>query len=162
MISQRLPLGLRNRIGAIVLLLLAVWYLSQAAGMQLWRGAVPGPGFMPIVMGTTLMILSCIMLTRTQQDAQLDGPSKPAEPRRVALPWVVVIVLAIYVIALPIIGYIISSTALMLFLFRAYRPHHWRTDLGVSITTGIVLYSVFKLLLNVNLPDGTLMELLRF
>ncbi len=152
----RLLTALASRIHALVLIALAVWYLSQASQLLLWRGVIPGPGFTPTVVGITLLLLAILLLRHPLPHGISILGSMASGSRRVPMELLVVAVLTAYILLLPAVGYILATVGLLLVLLRAYSNGSWFVDLAISIGVSVLIYVVFKLLLAVNLPGGSL------
>jgi len=116
----------------------------------------PGPGLFPLMMGILLSFLSLIIL----MSAILN---KAAEKRKLAELWegsnwqkmlYTAGSLFVYPLVLDILGFLLTTFLLLVFLFRAIEPQKWRIAIGSSILISIAFYLVFDRTLQVQLPRG--------
>jgi len=61
----------------------------------------------------------------------------------------------LYMVLMPLLGFILSSLVTLMILFGLYRIN-LKTTLGVSIGTALALYFIFVVALDVPLPKGVL------
>lgn len=118
--------------------------------------ANPGPGFVPLVVGILLGIISLAILI----DSFIQGASE----RRVFLldkkQWpkivITVLLMLIYTIAMAYLGFLLSTLLLMSFLFKAIGSMSRKASLIGAILTSAFFYLVFKMWLKVQFPGGFL------
>ncbi len=125
--------------------------------LDLGRLSDPGPGFLPLGTGALIGILALSHFVRVT--------FLRTEKRETKLSWTqvhwekgcyVVIALTLYAILLEWIGYIVSTFALMLFLFSILERRSWWSVLIRSLLVIIVTYFVFARWLMVQFPKGVL------
>lgn len=123
----------------------ALWIL-RALRMPLWDGFAPDSGFLPLVYGVLLAALAAAVLVQIA----LAKDNSNAEPIR--KPLIVMGALTAAVAALPIMGFVISVFALLLFLYAGVeRLRLLPSGIAAAAITGS-LYLVFKIWLGVPLP----------
>lgn len=123
----------------------ALWIL-RALRMPLWDGFAPDSGFLPLVYGVLLAALAAAVLVQIA----LARDNSNAEPIR--KPLIVMGALTAAVAALPIMGFVISVFALLLFLYAGVeRLRLLPSGIAAAAITGS-LYLVFKVWLGVPLP----------
>lgn len=116
----------------------------------------PGPGFLPLVSGITLGLLSGISYLRAlfAKSEEVKGLWYSKER------WknLVLILAALFAYAsfLEIIGFLVSTFCLLFFLFRTFEPMKWSLVIGGSAAASFALYALFDLWLKVQLPRGIL------
>jgi hypothetical protein len=69
--------------------------------------------------------------------------------------------LLVYVLIFKWLGFILSTTLLLLFLFKALEPHRWATAFLFSIVTTILCYLIFGVFLELQFPEGVLKVIYR-
>ncbi|MBO8162100.1 MAG: tripartite tricarboxylate transporter TctB family protein [Brevibacillus sp.] len=114
--------------------------------------AGPGPGFMPIWISGIMLVLSLFYILESARDK--DGTGE-LMPRGAALKSVffVLVCLVLYLILMPILGFIAAS---VLFLFTLFVRHYkWHTSIGVAVVVTFLLFWLFGSVLNVDLPEST-------
>jgi putative tricarboxylic transport membrane protein len=142
----------------VSLALLLVGIACSAEAMRLGLGTVhrPGVGFLPLLVGGCLAITAFYSLiidiwTRTKNNTK---------EKFFAGSWVKVVVvvccLGVYVLVLPIVGYLLSTFLLFTFLFRTGGVQRWRLALLAALLTASISYLLFGFLLNIRFPKGFL------
>lgn len=136
---------------------LLVSFFVCLESIQVGIGTVrsPGPGFFPFYLGITLGSFGIVLVITNIQEKRGEGklanPWKGVEWRRVIL---VLSSLFIYVILLPILGYLIMTFILMTILFGIMgRPKLW-IQLVCAIITVLTSYIIFYVWLSIQLPKG--------
>lgn len=150
---RRLDIG----IGAFFVLL-GLAGVTQSLQLDLYqRGGIPGPGMFPLALSIALVALGVLLIItrirgRPDDFAPLEKPSRD-ELRRVVT---VMAGLLVSAVLLPIVGYFLSSFALVTFLlFGVERLRSWRAVV-TAVALPAVFYLVFVVLLHVRLPAGFL------
>lgn len=118
---------------------------------------VPGPGIFPIIIGA-MMIVSAVLLiirtTLTKKEGNGSLAMLSPEKKRVYLT---MLVLVVYFILLPYIGFCVSSFIMLLLLIKWYsRKSILKSIILAAVITAIV-YLLFSMVLNVPLSFGLLM-----
>lgn len=117
------------------------------------------PGIFPMLAAGTMLVSALFILndSLTRRNIQ----SNPDHVKVHVLTWRVVAVIALvaaYVLAMPYIGFMLSSAV---FLFVSFL-YLWRKSAGISIllTSGTLLaiYLIFRILFHVVLPRGSLVQ----
>jgi hypothetical protein len=115
----------------------------------------PGSGFIFILSGSLLMILSLIDLLGT-----FLKKVKGKYPIWSGLRWQKIILVSIglsaYIFFYNLVGFVISSFLLMVFLFKAVEPTKWWIAIASSLITVLVVYVIFGLWLKIQFPKGLL------
>jgi putative tricarboxylic transport membrane protein len=114
--------------------------------------AGPGPGFLPLWISGIMLVLSFFYILESVKDK---GGTGEQMPRGAALKSVlfVLVSLVLYLILMPILGFIAAS---VLFLFTLFVRHFkWHTSIGAAVVVTFLLFWLFGSVLNVNLPEST-------
>lgn len=123
----------------------ALWIL-RALRMPLWEGFAPDSGFLPLVYGVLLATLAAVVLL------QLALAKDSSNAETIRKPLIVMGALIAAVAALPIVGFVISVFALLVFLYAGVeRLRLLPSAIAAAAITGS-LYLVFKAWLGVPLP----------
>jgi hypothetical protein len=135
---------------ALVLLAVAVFFISQAALLDFGRVGLPGPGFFPFALGIALALVSLMILFVT---------FRAPEAREVVYLGhrdVLVALAALVGVAIAFEqadSYLVLGTFVAALLLLVARTTLWGALLGASL--GMVLVSaVFRFALGVRLPTG--------
>ena len=144
--------------GSVTTLLLGIFYLSQALRMPFWTsGGIPGGGFLPTLLGVGMTALSLLALARILA-------AKPAFQSEGKTDWgalrkslIVLLALAGYLLFFRILGYVLSSLALMWVLLWAFGsdPSLLRRAMKAAAAGVLIValfYGVFVGLLALDIP----------
>jgi len=137
----------RGELGlALFFALVGALWIVRASRMPLWDGFAPDSGFLPLVYGVLLALLSAAVAAQLWLSADR---VRAAEPRK---PFVVMGALIVAVAALPLAGFVISVFALLFFLYAVVeRLRIVPAGIASAAITG-ALYVIFKVWLGVPLP----------
>lgn len=138
---------------AACLFVLGLLGILEARNLILGDLGRPGPGFFPFYLALVLSLISLALILRSLRPA---ASEQQVGPKRLRTEKVVVtlVALILYAFALEWLGFLFSTFALMLFLFKAVDPLTWPAAIGGSLATSLLSYVVFKIWLQVALPIG--------
>jgi hypothetical protein len=110
----------------------------------------PGPGLFPLWLSGTLMILTLVFMRQSLKNAV--DPKTKFLPKRKELINVLEIVgsIILFIIIVPYTGYIVADILMLLILF--IREFKWYSGLAISTLITLILYVVFQVMLQVQLP----------
>jgi putative tricarboxylic transport membrane protein len=140
------------RIAALVLLVFAAGFLWEASRYPFGSVGSPGPGFLPVTLGTAFAVLSLVLLIRPGLPPEDVLPPDRAAALRIGIT---IVAITLSILLLDRLGFLVTGTLLMLamLLFLDRRPI--RAVLLAPVSTFLV-YAVFKVWLRVPLPAGLL------
>jgi putative tricarboxylic transport membrane protein len=134
---------------------LALIFLSYRLGLGHLTN--PGPGFLPFWCGVILAGLSLIVFFQGKL-AQRVGRGKTIRNLWTGMRWskgaYVVLALLAYTFTFTYLGFLLSTTVLLIFLFKAIEPEKWISAIGGAILASLICFVVFSLWLDVQLPRG--------
>ncbi len=123
----------------------------------------PGPGFLPFWCGGILAALSALVFLKGKL-AQRVEPGGTLRELWAGMNWpkpvYVVIALLAYVFTFAHLGFLLSMTALLIFLFKAIEPETWLRAIVGAVVASVISYVLFGVWLQVQLPRGFLEGLL--
>jgi putative tricarboxylic transport membrane protein len=144
----------KGQISSLAWLFFAIFICIESIRLPLGSFADPDAGFLPLGLGIMLGILSSIDYIQSSkskmQEARESWYSKERWPKLI----LVLAGLFVYIICLEILGFPISTTLILIFLFRAIKPQRWAVAVGGGILSASAFYVIFGLLLKVQLPKG--------
>ena len=142
-------------IANLVWLALAGAICAESIRLKVGSFHMPGPAFLPFFAGALLGILSLISLVQTwrEKEARGAGPWGGTPFLKLAL---LLGVLFIYTALLEVLGFILGTFLLLLFLFRVVEPVGWKTVILVTVFTMGGTYLLFGILIESSLPKGFL------
>jgi putative tricarboxylic transport membrane protein len=124
-------------------------------GFGSWRE--PGAGFLPIVFGMLLAVLSIflfmISLIRDPDNQKNLFGLKGGSRTRIVLTF---LSLVAYTALLKKVGFIVTTFLFVFFLMKGISGKGWGLSLVVALAFSLFGYGLFSLLLGVLLPKGTL------
>lgn len=144
-----------DKICSVVFLVFAGTIIWQSLSVPIGSFGTPGPGFLPLLVGIILALLSCLLWI----DANLTRTSAPPVaffPERGR--WLSVLLtvgaLAAYGLLIEFLGFIICTFLLLLFLFRFIGGQKWWLVFTETILVTFATHIIFKVALKVQLPGG--------
>lgn len=147
-----------DRIISLIFIALGVGQCLWSLHLELGSASEPKTGFMPFLIGLIVTILSAILLVdSTVEVRKTNGtnisPWSDIHWKRIIF---MIILLLAYCILLRILGYLISTFLLIVFLIRIIEPLNWRATFAMGIITSIISYLIFDVWLQVSFPHGIL------
>jgi putative tricarboxylic transport membrane protein len=146
-----------DRISSVVWLLFATYICVESIRLPLGSFRDPGPGFLPLLVGIILGILSliCFGQARVGKSSEIAASWYPQERWKNLIG--VLIALLLYAVVLDVLGFLISTFLLLILLFRfSSEPRPWVWAIGGSAIASASCYAVFELWLRTQLPKGLL------
>ena len=143
---------------SLVWLVFAIYICIESSRLSFGSFHNPGPGFLPLLVGLLLGIFSIVVILQATLSGKPQENIPPWYPqeRWKKLIWVLVALFA-YAICLEILGFLISTFLLLVFLFRSgMEPKRWVVAIGGSAIASFSSYAVFELWLRTQLPKGIL------
>ena len=139
-------------------LIIGVYVAITAYRLGLGHFHKPGPGFIFFWTALFLIILSAIDLATALRDKSPKGEKEM--PLWSGIQWSkvlsVLVGLSVYVYLFNILGFLLSTFLLMIFLFKGVEPMKWWVSILSSLIAILITSSVFQLWLKVPFPTGIL------
>lgn len=142
---------LGERIGSLFLAGLGLGGLYIASRLNFGNAHQPGSGFYPVLVCVLLASLGVLSLVR----ADPEPPAEPVSAGGDARIWIVVASLVVYIWALPRVGFVLCTVALLLLLLRGVGRVSW-TGSAISAVVGSVATYAGLVRLGLPLPAGLL------
>lgn len=134
-------------------LLLSLWSTQYQIGNLIQ----PGAGFLPLILGILLILLSLILLGQAKKSSRtpqgLAFSILPGGWKKVVYT-VSIMLLATFLF--ETIGYLLTFFLLLILLMQGAGPQRWRTTLLIAFFSALSIYMIFVLLLKQQLPKGLL------
>jgi hypothetical protein len=139
---------------------MAIASLACIGGLKLGFGSLKQPqaGFMPFMSGLLLGGLALLdlisgLIVQWREE-------KSDKEIWAGINWskvlITIVVLFLYTVLLPTLGFVIGTTVLLIFLFRVMEPKAWWVVFASSLITTALFYVIFKIGLDSQLPRGFL------
>ncbi len=151
---------MHHRVGTLFWIMIGVYVAIHACQLGLGSFRSPGTGFIFFLAASVLVILGSIDLART-----FAGKSKAEIDKEKQFLWrnvrwqkvlIVLVILSAYIYFFSLIGFWISTFLLMIALFKWIEPTKWSVVIVSSLTTTLISFVIFKVLLEVQFPTGFL------
>ena len=144
----------------LVIAALGAWLLYRSRTELQFRGAnnEPGPGYLPVLLTTGLIILGVALTAVWMFGAKArhgDAPTLSLEPRQMGRALLVWLALVVSAFLIEPIGFLLAGEVLVLLVMLIERIR----SIPLIVTLLLVppaLYFLFDTLLEVQLPGGTL------
>lgn len=131
-----------------VLIIGLVFFLFGLFEYGFWKSRGPGPGFFPVIFGAGTVVLSARELFRRKRQIE----------RLHAKNFLPAIAIALAIVAIPLVGMILSMSAFVPLWLRFIERKGWAMSLTTGIATGTVIYLLFCVWLRVSFPEGMLFD----
>jgi putative tricarboxylic transport membrane protein len=150
-------MNLRDGLSGLFWLIIALFVCVEALTINIGNMHSPGPGFLPFWSGVALGMFSIGLLIKSVLQSKMQ--------ERISTLWKgmkwhnVILVLAsliAYTILLPRLGYLITTSGLLAFLFCITKSQKLWIQVVIAIIIALVSYLVFYVWLGVPLPKGIL------
>lgn len=138
--------------------LAAFWQAYEISGFT----GLSTPGIFPMLAAGMMVAASLFILAETVQRPAPDSSEGPVVARflREVMPprhVVVIGLILLYLIALPLFGFVVSSGLFLLIAFQYLWRKNPLVTIGLSAATLAVIYIIFRIVFQVVLPHGTWM-----
>ena len=140
----------RDRWSALGLAALAVAYLLAGRRYPLDTLATPGPGIFPLAAGIALLILAGWLFVSAGRASAAEAADEEAPGSGTAL--VMAAVLVLFAAALPALGFLLASFALVVVAARLMGLAGWWRPLALGAGLALATHLVFVTWLGVPLP----------
>lgn len=143
-----------QRIAGLVLAAIGavVWFESR--DLTVMDEGVPGPGFLPVVVGVSLVVLGIALALRARAEAALIAAGSVLDPgarRKIGLA---ALCFAGYVAVVPAIGYTAATLLFCFALLSAVTRYSLLHRALASAGVTLLMYLMFEVLLGVGLPGS--------
>jgi len=137
----------------LFLLGMAIFVIGASLKMGLGDLGAPRPGFFPFLVGVLLFFLSLGIIILTVRERYKDRNFKEWPSLSVSV-LLTLAVLIVYAISLEILGYIVGSFFLFLYLFKVPARKKWVFSILMAIVVVSLSYYIFGVLLQSQFPKG--------
>jgi putative tricarboxylic transport membrane protein len=156
-------MGRANQISSIFWLILGLAVTYGSLRLGLGTLTHPGPGFLPFWCGVILAGLSILVFSQGTL-IRRGGDQAPLRRKWEGMRWsksiYVVLAILAYTLTFTNLGFLLSTSLLLVFLFKTIDPERWIVAVGSAIIASLASFAVFALWLNVQLPRGFLERIL--
>jgi putative tricarboxylic transport membrane protein len=137
-------------LAGLALSIFVVW-----SGLALKLGTIndPGSGYVMFYAGLLMVLFSLIMLYGAIKDG---GPTFLSLWRDVlwTKPLIVIALLVAFTLVFETVGFLVSTTTLLIALLRVIDPVAWTRAIPIAILVPLICWYVLQKLLLIQLPSG--------
>lgn len=155
----------RDFIIGVAIFAIACWLYRESTLIQEYGKVDPiGPQYFPKILAVLTGIFGLILSIKSSLPFVNKANQKSADSadELETMPWSlstfrafgVILIPALYILALPYLGYILTMTLTTFVLLIILKETHWFKIILTSILLPLVLYAIFHLGLKVMLPTG--------
>jgi putative tricarboxylic transport membrane protein len=143
-------------ITGVFLLALSGFVIWKALDMPPSSSFGPGAGFLPFWLGVLLAVLATILFVSSWRRLATEKDSEPVFPGKQALFAIasVLVGLAGYILLIEVLGYLVDTFLLIVFLMKAVEREKWPLTLMIAVATTASLFIIFQILLQITLPSN--------
>lgn len=135
---------------------LAGYIIQQGLALELGTPSDPGSGFILFWAGVIMAGLSALLLGQSLlPGGNPAGLGDGFAGTRWAKVLYVVVLLVVYARIVEYYGFILTTFALLLVLFKTVEPQSWRVSLAGAFLTTLCAWAVFVAWLGTQLPVGS-------
>jgi putative tricarboxylic transport membrane protein len=142
---------------SLVFLLVGLYGLIFSLQLPMGKWREPGPGVFPLGL-SILLSLSGILWFICGKGRRQGKPRADAREllKKVSVPMKIVLITAVFIPALNPLGYLLTASLYMFFLFMWVSRYKLRVAIGLAVSLGVGSWLFFAKFLAVNLPAGLL------
>ena len=142
-------------ISSTIWLCTGLFITFYAPQFELGTPSMPGSGFMPFLAGLLVSVFSALTFIQAyfKKEGETEKLWKHIQFRKLLF---VVLGLLIYTFILDIVGFLICTFLLILFLIHFVGSENWLRSIVGAVLTSILSYLLFDTWLQANLPKGIL------
>ncbi len=142
----------------IFLLGLGIFVCFQGIDLTLGKPSLPGPGFVPFLLGTILTLLALCYLKQSlrRKEKGSKSGSFSGYPRLI----LAIGVMALYALIVNWLGYILTTFLLFVFWLSLIERKNWVQIISLACVAVVGAY-FFNTLFSIQLPTGLLKGILR-
>lgn len=142
---------------SIFLFLISASYFFYGFSYDFWNGSRPGAGFLPLIIGGLLTLLTAVNILLEVRQSKLEGKAVGKdESFELKDMLIVAAMILLYMAVFPWLGYLISTALFILLVLGFLNSKKWIQNILITVILLTVIYSVFDYFLNTGLPQGIL------
>ncbi len=142
-----------ERLVLILFVVLGGGIMAQSLNLSLGNFHNPGPGFMPFILGFSMVLLSLLSYLESRSKPNCEKMNLWEAEKPILLIFGGLI---LYLGVMNVLGYSFSTFLLLIYLMRACGLRNGWRRVWISAVTVIVVYIVFYRLFIIPFPEGVL------
>ncbi len=145
----------RDFFSSLVFVLFSLYVCWESINLGFGRFAKPGPGFISLLAGIFLVLLSLIILLGTRISQKTSE-----HPSIEIIPWAPLLItfgsLVGFTLLMKTLGFNLTTFLFIGILLRAVAKKSWTVSILASLGITLGTYAIFELFLKSRLPQGFL------
>jgi len=139
-------------------ILFGIGICIQSVRHQLWSPDGPGSGFIPFLTGLLIGVAGFLLFLGEQFKASERKETGKFWENPLALKRVLYLVGSLCVMAFLMLrlGFLLTSTLASILMIRVIEPKKWVTVVSTSVLSCLLIYALFRFLIQIKLPKGFL------
>ena len=149
--------------GSLAISFIALLFLVEASKLPFGTIQEPKSGFMPVVVGVALFVLSLALACReiffTTKQSERESIKETERPKQKSLltkPFILGLCLLVYPFILERIGFVVTTIPLLYASLRIMKYRNWLSSVIISVVTVGLFYYIFTEWFGIFLPEGIL------
>lgn len=143
-----------NTIPSLVLIVIGMVFCVFSSTLGLGEFHNPGPGLIPFWGGCLLIVFSLGVIIESRFRPEIGAKAHPLKGKRWRTILSVLVLFFAYVLLLDILGFVVNTFLIFMFLFKISKGVTWRMALTASLLTTTASYLVFSYFLKIPFPKG--------
>ena len=132
------PMVILDRVVSIALILVSVLFCLSSMELGIGKLNSPGPGFLPLAAGGLLILLSLAVMFEGRHRKHADTSPRAFKGKRSAVALSVLISLFVYSLVLDVLGFLLATFVMLIFLFSIWKKQSLIVVLGASVLTTVL------------------------
>jgi len=153
-------MGKYDRIGSFLWLGLGAALCIGSIQIRLGSFHRPGPGFMPFLSGSSMMLFGAILMASTLRRANSERGETKNEKLWTKENWMgfslTLLALFGYALLMDSLGFYTTTFLFLFFLFKLTEPKKWLMPLFLAGASAVLSYLIFSVWLMSQFPGGVL------
>jgi uncharacterized membrane protein YidH (DUF202 family) len=154
--KRNFPKG--SQVDGLIWFILGIGLCIGSLQLNLGRISFPGPGLLPFLCGSTLVLLGLILIfsgiekrLREEKPVKVDEILLQGKWKTILLT---ILALIVYVILFEYVGFFFTTFFFLFFLFKLTAPKKWLMPFVLSSGTVVLGYFIFSVWLRGQFPRG--------
>jgi putative tricarboxylic transport membrane protein len=140
---------------ALGFMLVSVLAIQQGLKTDFITRGIPGPGFLPVIIGIAMLLLSISLIITAVRKAQRNKAPDSTAKKLINLKMAATVLgLALYIFLTKPLGYIFSTFIFCVIQFHFWGDYKWYKTLLLSLVFTLAMYFIFVHWIGIPLKAG--------
>lgn len=151
-----------DQISAIFWIVVGIFVCYGSYYLGVGSASNPGSGFISFWCGIILSAIAGVLFCQSFSSKKIDFGERASETWK-GTGWkkstLVIFALVSYGLALPNLGFILSTIIFLLFLLKVIEPMKWSISFTVAIMASFITFFIFSRWIGIEFPKGFIEEM---